>query len=126
MEIQITGAGAQTLSLYVPTGASPSFLSITDWEQLPSGQLKSLLTAQYVTDTDPVDRDFSAFASACADVGLTISGACVGGGVVAGYFTLSNGVTAGYGPIGSPVFLKGAGASFGDSVRIETAYSASE
>jgi len=126
MEIQITGAGAKTLSLYVPAGASPNFLSITDWEQLPIGQLKSLLTARYVTDTDPVDRDFGAFASACADVGLTISGARVGGGVVTGYLTLSNGVTAGYGPIGSPVFLKGAGVSLGDSVRIETAYSASE
>jgi len=125
MEITMTRAGAQTATFYVPSDAAVRDITFAQWAQLPAGQLKTLLTGVYVTNEDPAAPDYAAFASACADVGLSVAGAVIGGGAIGEALTLSDGSDPAFGPVGTPV-CEGINASLGTVIRFVTVYSASE
>ena len=128
MDATLVRAGAQSATFFIPTDSQFTRLGIADWQKLPKGQLRNLLTTLYVSETDPNLADPAKFARACADVSLTIHRTLVGAELTSPVLLLSGGEPdspPGDGPVGSPVYV-GIISPFGCSITFSTAYSASE
>jgi hypothetical protein len=78
MSIERMHAGANSATYLIKVDSVPLALSLTEWEQLPAGKLRDLLTQAFTGPLGDNETFIRAFAAAGGEVSAVVAGLAIG------------------------------------------------